>query len=60
MIIIEITLKGGSPEKRRQVFLDLVNSYDKPNFTKKLIIDDDSQSGFLLSPDLKLEIISKP
>jgi len=60
MQVIEITLKGGAPEKRRQVFLDLVNSYEKPNFTKKIIIDEDKQTGFLLSPDLKLEIISRP
>lgn len=57
---LEVTLKGGTPERRREVFLELVNLFDKPNFKKSIIIDDDKQSGFLLSPDLNLEIISKP
>lgn len=57
---LEVTLKGGTPERRREVFLKLVNLFDKPNFKKSIIIDDDKQSGFLLSLDLKLEIISKP
>lgn len=57
---VEVTLKGGAPETRREVFLALVNAYDKPNVSKKLIIDEDRQTGFLLSPDLNLEIISTP